>query len=205
MFQTLLTASGVYVSTSIDYLFILIIIFAQLDRSSRRGQVYAGQFLGTGILVGVSLIAAFIVSYIPEEWIIGLLGLIPIYLGIHFARVGEEDADEEAILDKMNQRQSSRLFWTVTLLTIASGGDNLGIYIPYFSTLTWSEVIIVLVVFSIGMIGLVEASRLLSDIPGVSETIEQYERFIIPVVFVTLGLYILIENGTLQTLFRFMF
>lgn len=205
MFQTLLTASGVYLSTSIDYLFILIIIFAQLDRPSRRGQIYAGQFLGTGILVGVSLVAAFIVSYIPEEWVIGLLGLIPIYLGIHFALVGEEDADEDAILEKMNQRQSSRLFWTVTLLTIASGGDNLGIYIPYFSTLTWSEVIIVLVVFSIGMIALVEASRLLSAIPGVSETIEQYERFIIPVVFVTLGLYILIENGTIQTLFSLVF
>lgn len=205
MIQTMLTALGVYLSTSIDYLFILLIIFAQLGQKPKKAHIYAGQYLGTGILVAISLFAAFVVGFIPHEWIIGLLGLIPIFLGIRFALAGEEDADEEDIIEKMNQRQSSRLFWTVTLLTIASGGDNLGIYIPYFSSLNWSEVIIALLVFAAGIIGLVEASRLLSTIPGVSETIERYERVIIPLVFIGLGLYIMLENGTLQTLFTFVF
>lgn len=205
MFQTILTALGVYISTSIDYLFILLILFTQLDKSSQKGHIYAGQYLGTGILIAVSLVAAFAIRFIPQEWMIGLLGLIPIFLGIRFAIVGEEDADEDEIVDKMNQRQSSWLFWTVTLLTIASGGDNLGIYIPYFSTLNWSEIILVVIVFTIGIIGLVEISRLLYSMPGVSETIEKYETIVIPIVFVALGIYILLENGTLQTIYHFFF
>lgn len=205
MIQQVLTALSVYISTSIDYLFILLIMFAQLGKYSNKGHIYAGQYLGTGILVAVSLFAAFVVRFIPEESIIGLLGLIPLFIGIRFALIDEEDTDEEAIVEKLNQRQSSRLFWTVTLLTIASGGDNLGIYIPYFSTLSWTEVIVALIVFAVGIIGLVEVSRSLSSIPGVSETIEKYERIIIPIVFVALGLYIMIENGTIQMMYNVIF
>lgn len=203
MLETVLTAIGVYISTSIDYLFILLIIFAQLKKSSQKAHVYAGQYLGTAILVAVSLVAAYVVRFVPDQWMIGLLGLIPIFLGIRFAIVGEEDEDEDEIIEKMNERQTSQLFLTVTLLTIASGGDNLGIYIPYFAALNWSQLVLVLIVFAVGIIGLVELSRLLSRIPMVSETIETYERIIVPIVFIGLGLYILIENGTIQALLQF--
>lgn len=203
MLETILTAIGVFSSTSIDYLFILIIIFAQLSKPSQKIHIYGGQYLGTAILVGFSLIAAYVVSFVPDEWMIGLLGLIPIFLGIRFAIVGEEDEDEDEIIEKMNARDSSKLFYTVTLLTIASGGDNLGIYIPYFAALSWGQILIALFVFALGIIVLVELSRLLSRIPMVSETIETYERIIVPIVFIGLGLYILIENGTIETLLQF--
>lgn len=205
MIETILTAIGVYISTSMDYLFILLILFTQINRPSQKAHIYAGQFLGTGVLVGISLIAAHVLRFIPEDWIIGLLGLVPILLGIRFALVGEEEEDEEERMEKVNKGLSSRLFWTVTLLTIASGGDNLGIYIPYFTSLNGPEILMVLLVFTLGIIALVETSRFLSSIPSVSETIEKYERIIVPIVFIGLGLYILLENQTLQTLFNFSF
>ncbi len=204
MIQTILSATGVYISTSIDYLFILFIIFTQLSNPSQKAHVYAGQYLGTGVLVLVSLIAAYVVSFIPEDWLIGLLGLIPLFLGIRFAIVGEEDEDEEEIIEELNSRDSSKLFWTVTLLTIASGGDNLGIYIPYFAALTWGEILVVLVVFAIGIIVLVELSRALSSIPMISETVEKYEQIIVPIVFIALGIYIMVENNTIQTILQFL-
>lgn len=200
MLETIITALSVYISTSIDYLFILIIMFTQLTDTSQKQHIYAGQYLGTAILVGMSLFAAYIVGFIPQDWMVGLLGLIPLFLGIRFALVGEDDEDEAEIRKKLNQRDSARFFWTVTLLTIASGGDNLGIYIPYFSALDWSQIIIVLFVFALGIIALVEISQRLSSMPYISETIEKYERLIVPIVFIGLGLYIMIENGTLQTL-----
>ena len=46
-----------------------------------------GQYLGTGLLVGASLVAAYVVNFVPEAGWFGLLGLIPIYLGIRFAIV----------------------------------------------------------------------------------------------------------------------
>ena len=199
MVQTIISAIGVYISTSIDYLIILIILFAQLAQNKQKWHIYAGQYLGTGLLVGASLVAAYVVNFVPEEWMVGLLGLIPIYLGIRFAIVGEGEEEEEEIIERLEQSKANQLFWTVTLLTIASGGDNLGIYIPYFASLDWSQTLVALLVFVIGIIIFCEISRVLSSIPLISETIEKYERIIVPVVFILLGLYIMYENGTIET------
>ena len=200
MGQTIISAIGVYISTSIDYLIILIILFAQLSQNKQKWHIYAGQYLGTGLLVGASLVAAYVVNFVPEEWMVGLLGLIPIYLGIRFAIVGEgEEEEEEEIIERLEQSKANQLFWTVTLLTIASGGDNLGIYIPYFASLDWSQTLVALLVFAIGIIIFCELSRVLSSIPLISETIEKYERIIVPLVFILLGLYIMYENGTIET------
>lgn len=131
---------------------------------------------------------------------VGLLGLIPIYLGIRFAIVGEDaEEEEEEIIQRLEQSKANQLFWTVTLLTIASGGDNLGIYIPYFASLDWSQTLVALLVFVIGIIIFCEISRVLSSIPLIFETIEKYERIIVPLVFILLGLYIMYENGTIET------
>ena len=202
MGQTIISAIGVYISTSIDYLIILFILFAQLSQNKQKWHIYAGQYLGTGLLVGASLVAAYVVNFVPEAWMVGLLGLIPIYLGIRFAIVGEgeeEEEEEEEIIERLEQSKANQLFWTVTLLTIASGGDNLGIYIPYFASLDWSQTLVALLVFVIGIIILCEISRVLSSIPLIFETIEKYERIIVPLVFILLGLYIMYENGTIET------
>ncbi|MDG7616301.1 CadD family cadmium resistance transporter [Streptococcus pneumoniae] len=200
MGQTIISAIGVHISTSIDYLIILIILFAQLSQNKQKWHIYAGQYLGTGLLVGASLVAAYVVNFVPEEWMVGLLGLIPIYLGIRFAIVGEDaEEEEEEIIERLEQSKANQLFWTVTLLTIASGGDNLGIYIPYFASLDWSQTLVALLVFVIGIIIFCEISRVLSSIPLIFETIEKYERIIVPLVFILLGLYIMYENGTIET------
>ena len=182
----------------------MIILFAQLSQNKQKWHIYAGQYLGTGLLVGASLVAAYVVNFVPEAWMVGLLGLIPIYLGIRFAIVGEgEEEEEEEIIERLEQSKSNQLFWTVTLLTIASGGDNLGIYIPYFASLDWSQTLVALLVFAIGIIIFCELSRVLSSIPLISETIEKYERIIVPLVFIPLGLYIMYESGTIETFLNF--
>lgn len=204
MGQTIISAIGVYISTSIDYLIVLIILFAQLSQNKQKWHIYAGQYLGTGLLVGVSLVAAYVVNFVPEAWMVGLLGLIPIYLGIRFAIVGEgEEEEEEEIIERLEQSKANQLFWTVTLLTIASGGDNLGIYIPYFASLDWAQTLVALLMFAIGIIIFCELSRVLSSIPLISETIEKYRRIIVPLVFIPLGLYIMYESGTIETFLNF--
>ncbi|WHZ32506.1 CadD family cadmium resistance transporter [Desemzia incerta] len=201
MLQSIFTAIAVYISTSIDYLFILLIIFSQSYTKKGVRQIYWGQYLGTGILVAVSLFAAYVLNFIPQDWVIGLLGLIPIYLGVRVALVGEEEEEEEdEVVEKLETRDTSRLFWTVALITIASGGDNLGIYIPYFTSLSVIEIVTALVVFAISIALLCYISYRLAKVSFVSETLEKYERIIVPVVFIGLGLYIMAESGTFQAL-----
>ena len=162
--------------------------------------IIGGQYLGTGMLVAFSLFAAYVLNRIPEDWIIGLLGLIPLYLGIRITFKGEQDEDEEEVLEKMEAGGGNRLFLTVALITVASGGDNLGIYIPYFTSLTGLETGVALIVFAISVAILCYVSYRLSKITLISETIEKYQRVIVSLVFIGLGIYIMMENGTIQTL-----
>ncbi|WP_316496002.1 cadmium resistance transporter, partial [Enterococcus faecium] len=80
---------------------------------------------------------------------------------------------------------------------------NLGIYIPYFTSLAFSEIIIALIVFAISVAVLCYISYKLAKISFVSETLEKYERIIVPIMFIALGIFIMIENGTIQTLLGF--
>src|SRR5699024_6394097 len=153
-------------------------------------QIYWGQYLGTGILVAVSLFAAYVLNFIPQDWVIGLLGLIPIYLGERVAFVGEEEEEEAEVVEKLESQGTSRLFWTVALITIASGGDNLGIYIPYFTSLSVIEIVTALVVFAISIALLCYISYRLAKVSFVSETLEKYERIIVPIVSLGIGLFI---------------
>src|SRR5690606_2841600 len=125
-----------------------------------------------------------------EDWMIGFLGLIPLILGIRVAIKGgkeekeEEEGEENEIVEKLESRKSTQLFWTIALITIASGGDNLGIYIPYFATLSGSETAIMLLVFVIPTAALSFLGKKLSTTPLISHTLEKYERIIVPVVYI---------------------
>lgn len=110
----------------------------------------------------------------------------------------DEDIDEEDIEGKITGNGSKILAFTS--LTVAMGGDNLGIYIPYFTGKSLIEISISLVVFALGILILCKLSQNLASISAIGETVEKYEKVIVPVVFIGLGLYILIENGTINYL-----
>lgn len=197
--QTLISALLVFISTSIDYLVVLIILFANQGTRGIKS-IYIGQYLGTGILVGVSLIAAYFLNYIPQDWMIGFLGLIPLGLGIRSIFV-DEDVDEDSIGNQIKNNQS-RIF-AITGLTLAMGGDNLGIYIPYFTGMNVGQIVIVLAVFIIGIFLLCQLAKRFATIPMIGGIIERYGRIIVPVIFIGLGIYILVENGTINYLISF--
>lgn len=62
--------------------------------------IVIGQYLGFALLVLISLLATFGVTLIPDQWV-GLLGVIPIYLGVKLFIKGE-DEDEGAVLSSLN-------------------------------------------------------------------------------------------------------
>lgn len=196
----IISAIATFVSTSIDYLFILVILYSQKKNHQRSGRILAGQYLGLSILILVSLIAAFAIHLIPQDWVVGSLGLVPLFLGIR-ASVHPESEDEEDEVISSSQKYGS-LVISVAAITIASGGDNLGIYIPYFTTLQPFKIGIVILIFAVLTFLLDFASKKISHIKLIGETIEKYERIIVPVVFIALGIYIMVENGTISHFFH---
>lgn len=200
MLATLFTAIATFVATSIDYLIILLIFFSQERGKSAVGGVSLGQYLGTTALIVFSLLAAFGLSFVPEDWMIGLLGLIPLGLGVKilFTKEEEECEDEEEEQKEKVMQSSHKygsLVLSMTLLTIASGGDNIGVYIPLFSSQTGGEISLTLLVYYLMIAALLYVSYRFANLKYIGETIEKYERIIVPVVFIGLGIMIMLENG----------
>ena len=205
MIQTIVTAAILYIVTALDLLVILLMFFARAKTRKEYRDIYIGQYVGSVTLIVISLFFAFVLNYVPEKWILGLLGLIPIYLGIKVAIYGDSDGEERA-KKELNEKGLSKLVGTVAIVTIAScGADNIGLFVPYFVTLSVTNLLITLFVFLILIFVLVFTAQKLANIPGVGEIVEKFGRWIMAVIYIALGLFIIIENDTIQTILGFIF
>ena len=205
MIQTIVTAAILYIATAVDLLVILLIFFARAKTRKEYRDIYIGQYVGSVTLIVISLFFAFVLNYVPEKWILGLLGLIPIYLGIKVAIYGDSDGEERA-KKELNEKGLSKLVGTIAIITIAScGADNIGVFVPYFVTLSVTNLLITLFVFLILIFVLVFTAQKLANIPGVGEIVEKFGRWIMAVIYIALGLFIIIENDTIQTILGFIF
>ena len=205
MIQTIITAAILYIATALDLLVILLMFFARAKTRKEYRDIYIGQYVGSVALIVISLFFAFVLNYVPEKWILGLLGLIPIYLGIKVAIYGDSDGEERA-KKELNEKGLSKLVGTIAIVTIAScGADNIGLFVPYFVTLSVTNLLITLFVFLILIFFLVFAAQKLANIPGVGEIVEKFGRWIMAVIYIALGLFIIIENDTIQTILGFIF
>ncbi|ALF28544.1 cadmium transporter [Streptococcus intermedius] len=199
MIQNIVTSIILYSGTAVDLLIILMLFFAK--RKSRKDiiNIYLGQFLGSVSLIFLSLLFAFVLNYIPSKEILGLLGLIPIFLGLKVLLLG--DSDGEAIAKDGLQKDNKNLIFLVAMITFAScGADNIGVFVPYFTTLNLANLIVTLLTFLVMIYLLVFSAQKLAQVPSVGETLEKYSRWFIAVVYLGLGMYILIENNSFDML-----
>lgn len=199
MIQNIVTSIILYSGTAVDLLIILMLFFAK--RKSRKDiiNIYLGQFLGSVSLILLSLLFAFVLNYIPSKEILGLLGLIPIFLGLKVLLLG--DSDGEAIAKDGLRKDDKNLIFLVAMITFAScGADNIGVFVPYFITLNLANLIVALLTFLVMIYLLVFSAQKLAQVPSVGETLEKYSRWFIAVVYLGLGIYILIENNVFDML-----
>ena len=199
MIQNIVTSIILYSGTAVDLLIILMLFFAK--RKSRKDiiNIYLGQFLGSVSLIFLSLLFAFVLNYIPSKEILGLLGLIPIFLGLKVLLLG--DSDGEAIAKDGLRKDNKNLIFLVAMITFAScGADNIGVFVPYFTTLNLANMIVTLLTFLVMIYLLVFSAKKLAQVPSVGETLEKYSRWFIAVVYLGLGMYILIENNSFDML-----
>ena len=199
MIQNVVTSIILYSGTAVDLLIILMLFFAK--RKSRKDiiNIYLGQFLGSVSLILLSLLFAFVLNYIPSKEILGLLGLIPIFLGLKVLLLG--DSDGEAIAKEGLRKDNKNLIFLVAMITFAScGADNIGVFVPYFITLNLANLIVALLTFLVMIYLLVFSAQKLAQVPSVGETLEKYSRWFVAVIYLGLGIYILVENNSFDML-----
>jgi cadmium resistance transport/sequestration family protein len=197
---------GAFVATNLDDIVVLMMFFTNL--AWRPRQIIWGQYLGFGVLVLLSLPGYFGGRLIPTAWI-GLLGLVPLGIGLKLLFTKNE-ADTEV------QTVPNQQFWglekfislpilQVAAVTIANGGDNIGIYVPLFASKNAAGLGVILLTFAV-MVGIWcwIAQRLVQQ-PAIGHIFSKYGDRFVPWVFMALGIYILYEGQTLPYFFKSLF
>lgn len=185
------TAAVAFAATNIDDIFVLMLFFAGSARGFKRWQIVSGQYLGFAALVSLSLVGYFARFVAPEEWI-GLLGILPILIGLKKLWELKKGAHEEAQV----KREAAHAVFTVAAVTFANGGDNLGIYTPLFAGSTPFQLVTTLIVFFIMVALWCALGYVLGRHPAISRTLDKYGHILVPFVLIALGFYIMIESGT---------
>ena len=174
-----------FVATNLDDIFVLTFFFA--EKNLQIWRVVLGQYLGIAGLILVSLVGFFASLIIPYNWI-GLLGLIPIAIGIR-KLIGLKEEQAEKI--RVGRVES---FLTVAAITFANGGDNIAIYTPLFASSTWATLIITLITFSVMIAAWCVAGYAIGNHFVVIRLIDRYGHNLVPFIFIGLGFYILFSS-----------
>lgn len=196
MITTIVQTTIIYWVTALDLLLILALLFVKFDKSKHQ-LISLGQMIGSMLLVAVSLLLAYVFHFVPEQWILGLLGLVPLVFGLKYLFVGDDD--EEEVEETLEKRKDKNLLVTVTLISFAScGADNIGLFTPYFVNIDNTLIVISILTFIANIILLGFLGKSISKIRVLHEFLEKYSRWIIGGVYIVLGLMIIIESGTVS-------
>jgi cadmium resistance protein CadD (predicted permease) len=180
---------AVFVSSNVDDLFLLVAFFSVPAFGTRS--IVIGQLLGIGALVVVSAVAALTVGSIPPR-LIRLLGLVPLGIGLQQLISRRREPPRESHVEALESaRGAGSKILAVAGVTVANGGDNLGIYIPLFaSSAAWIPV------FAAEFAGLTAAwcwlALSLARHPMTATRITRHARRWLPLILIALGVYILL-------------
>ncbi|MEG4045468.1 cadmium resistance transporter [Microcoleus sp. Pol17_C1] len=197
------TAMTAFTATNLDDILILLLFFSQVNAVFRRRHIVFGQFLGFTALVLVSLPGFFGRLIFPPDWI-GMLGLLPIAIGLsRLLNPETDDSEAEAELEQSEKSFFSSFLspqtYSVAAVTVANGGDNIGIYVPLFASNTLESLAVVLTVF-FGMVGVwCYAAYRLIQMRAIADTLTRYGNQLVPFVLIGLGMAILVKSGTLAS------
>ena len=204
IFPVILKAALAFGATNIDDIFLLALWFSEPSRSFARSSIVAGQYLGFSGLVGISLLGLLGSLVIPPAWI-GLLGLLPIGIGLHRLHTALQErksaGQQETELAQpvpVIDNPSRSVVWQVAAITFANGGDNIGIYTPLFASSGFPQVVIILAVFFVLVAVWCGLGYWLTQQQFVGDVLSRYSHRIVPFVLIGLGIIILLESKAYQ-------
>ena len=204
-------ATAAFVGTNIDNCVVTMAMVAgaPLERAHR---IAAGQVFGFALLVAVAAAAAALLFEFSAA-VVGLLGLVPLAIGVRGlvglwrARSDEEEDDEAAAGSGRRrsvrgpaQRAVGRSFTAAVLVTISAGGDNLAAYIPLFRVGGASNLGALAAVFVVGEVAVTWLVLTGGRHPRARGVMLRIGNLAVPVLLCCIGVLVMVEAGTFSLL-----
>lgn len=192
MISPALQAIGLFLVTNIDDIIVLSLFFARgAGQRGTTAKIVVGQYLGFGGILLASLAVTLGAGLFLPDDAIPYFGLIPLLLGLYAAWQVWRNGDDDD--ETMAERPISA--WVVAAVTFANGGDNIGVYVPVFLSVSTSALVAYCVVFLALVVVLVLAAKFVATRKPIAEVLERWEHILFPLVLIGLGLVILVEGG----------
>ena len=183
-----------FIVSTVDDLVVLSALFIARRTTGRPPArvIVAGQYAGFAVILVIALAAAAGLQIVPERWV-GLLGLVPIGLGTwELWRLRRTDGTSRTPLASTVSR--------IAAVTIAGGADNISVFTPLFRGLHVAGSLLAAGVFLVLIAVWCAAGALLAGRTAVTSALGRATDWLVPVVFITVGLLILITSGTVTTI-----
>jgi cadmium resistance transport/sequestration family protein len=197
------TGAIAFIATNIDDIVILLLFFSQINANFRPRHIIAGQFLGFTLLLIFSLPGLFGGLVLSKSWI-GLLGLLPISIGISNLVNWEENLSEEtvAVIEETESSTITRFFsaqaYSVAAVTIANGSDNISVYVPLFASSNLESFLVIIGLFFLLLGVWCYAAYKLTNYRVVADILTRYVNNLAPFILIGLGAFIVLKSEALS-------
>ncbi|MBZ6009848.1 cadmium resistance transporter [Leuconostoc gelidum] len=179
-----------FIGVNLDFFVVLLLLLQKY----RFRDNFIGYELGMLLVFVISAIAGQLIQTIIPTWAIGLLSLLPIYMGIK----GENDDVNNSSKSTSNGGMTAVLL----MYLISCGADNIAVYVPVLATMTTAAILLTLGYFIILTAISLILAYLFGQIPIVKYVFERWGSPISRIIYILIGLFVMLNTGLIQFIFN---
>lgn len=173
-----------FLSVNLDFFFMLLFLL----KKYKLIKVIIGYLSGVIILLIASYTVGKLLAAFLPEWILGVLGILPIYMAFH-----DDDDDNNDDTSK----KSPVLTVLLTYLSVCAG-CNLSIFLPVLAGETLTNFFFTLLFIGALTILVVLLIKLVADIPVVTKLMTRYGEILMKICYIAIGLYVFWDSGLIS-------
>jgi len=179
-----------FVSTNMDNLVLLAVLVGQTGQ--RRLSVLLGYTAAIATIAAVGLVAARLADAVPSS-ALGYLGLVPLAMGLNRLRRLRHPAPS---LAETEAPRSTLGIAAVAALMLSNGSDTLGVLLPLFAETPEPLTYVIAATVVAAALLWFALARWLAGHPWVRARLGRVERWLVPILLICVGLYILVDTPT---------
>lgn len=202
-----------FIATNLDNVILLQLFLSQADNNIQRRHVLVGQYISFIVIILVSLPGYFGSLVIKPAWI-GLLGILPIIIGVkqfwgdyyssnpslETAKIKIAPTSKRQFLLAFFRSIISPDTYKIAAIILANSVDSFGVYLPLFASTNLASLLAIIAVLLVLTGVLCWLALLLNSHPKFAKISNDYGVHLVPFLLIGLGIWILVENGTLNFL-----